>query len=451
MTTSASRNKGPGRPALLQALIDSFRTPDLRFKILFTIGMLFVFRALAHVPVVNVDKGMISRLFEQGDPTGQLLGFFDLFSGGGLRSLSIISLGVYPYITASIIMQIMNPVIPYLQNLAKEGEQGRQKINQITHYMMIPIAIAQGYGQLTLMKRLGGISEESFSSTFGLDTIAILLSLAAGTTFLVWLGELITEHGIGNGVSIIIFAGIVANFPTVIGQGFIQRNSNLGGLLTLVILGLVIVFLIVLFNEVQRRIPVQYGRSSFRGGRMYRQQGTSYLPLRVNSAGMIPLIFAFSIMILPATLASFFADPTSESIGGKIANFFTVTFSPDTAWYWLFVFILVVAFTFFYTMIMFQQQNLPATLQRNGGFIPGIRPGKPTGDYLNRLIIRITWGGAIFLGLIAVMPYFATLITDIKAIQLSSASLLIVVGVALDTLRQLESQLLMRNYEGFMN
>ena len=184
---------------------------------------------------------------------------------------------------------------------------------------------------------------------------------------------------------------------------------------------------------------------------MYRQQGTSYLPLRVNSAGMIPLIFAFSIMILPATLASFFADPTSESIGGTIANFFTVTFSPDTAWYWLFVFILVVAFTFFYTMIMFQQQNLPATLQRNGGFIPGIRPGKPTGDYLNRLIIRITWGGAIFLGLIAVMPYFATLITDIKAIQLSSASLLIVVGVALDTLRQLESQLLMRNYEGFMN
>ena len=218
----------------------------------------------------------------------------------------------------------------------------------------------------------------------------------------------------------------------------------------LVILGILIVYLIVIFTEAQRRVPVQYGRSVFRGGRMYKQGGATFLPLRVNAAGMIPLIFAFSIMILPATVASYMADPTSTSFFAGVANFFSRNLSPQGATYWIFVFILVVVFAFFYTLVVYQQQNLADNLQKNGGFIPGIRPGRPTSDYLNRVIIRITWGGAIFLGIVAVLPFFATQITDIRAISLSSASLLIMVGVALDTLRQLEAQLMMRNYEGFL-
>ena len=442
---SRTEQQTPSRPALLQALIDAFRIPDLRARILFTLGMLVLFRFLAHVPVVSVDPGALRSIFEQN----QILGFLDLFSGGGLRNMSIVALGVYPYITASIVMQLMVPVVPQLQALSKEGEQGRQRMNQITHYLAVPIAVAQGYGQLTLLSRLGGLSANAFSGGLDLQTLGMIVSMTAGTMFLVWLGELITEKGIGNGISIIIFAGIVAQFPTLLGQGFLDRN-NLTGLLLLAGLGLLIVYLIVMFTEAQRRIPVQYGRSVFRGGRMYRQSGTTHLPLRVNSAGMIPLIFAFSIMILPATVASYFALPGDTSFMGRIFNFFATTFDPTNLVYWVFVFILVMAFTFFYTLVTFQQQNLAENLQRNGGFIPGIRPGRPTAEYLNRVIIRITWGGAFFLGIVAILPYFATQITDVRAIQLSGASLLIMVGVALDTMRQLEAQLLMRNYEGFL-
>ncbi len=445
MRASTTRTQGPERPALLQAMIDAFAIPDLRGKILFTLGMLVVFRFLAHIPVIGIDRGALSNVFQEN----QLLGFLDLFSGGGLRNLSIVALGVYPYITSSIVTQLMTPVVPRLQALAKEGEAGRQRINQLTHYLMIPIALAQGYGQLSLMQQLGGLSGIGFTGGLGLQTVSVVLSLAAGTTFLVWLGELITERGIGNGVSIIIFAGIVAGFPSLVGQGFLARN-NLAGLLLLVVVGVLIVYSIVLFTEAQRRVPVQYGRSVFRGGRMYRQSGTTFLPLRVNSAGMIPLIFAFSIMILPATVASYLTNPLSQSAAGRIGRFFVTAFDPQGFTYWAFSFVLVVMFTFFYTLVIFSQQNLADNLQKNGGFIPGIRPGQPTADYLNRVIIRITWGGAIFLGLVAVMPYFAALLTDIRAIQLSSASLLIMVGVALDTLRQLEAQLLMRNYEGFL-
>ncbi|MDO8750233.1 MAG: preprotein translocase subunit SecY [Dehalococcoidia bacterium] len=445
MRASTTRTQGPERPALLQAMIDAFVIPDLRARILFTLGMLVVFRFLAHIPVIGIDRGALSNVFQQN----QLLGFLDLFSGGGLRNLSIVALGVYPYITASIVVQLMTPVVPRLQALAKEGESGRQRMNQFTHYLMVPIALAQAYGQLSLMQQLGGLSGTGFTGGFGLQTMAVVLSLAAGTTFLVWLGELITERGIGNGVSIIIFAGIVAQFPTLVGQGFLERN-NLAGLLLLLVVGSLIVYLIVLFTEAQRRVPVQYGRSVFRGGRMYRQSGTTFLPLRVNSAGMIPLIFAFSIMILPATIASYLTNPTSQTVAGRIGRFFVTTFDPQGLTYWAFSFVLVVVFTFFYTLVIFSQQNLADNLQKNGGFIPGIRPGHPTADYLNRVIIRITWGGAIFLGMVAVLPYLATQVTDVRAIQLSSASLLIMVGVALDTLRQLEAQLMMRSYEGFL-
>ncbi|MFN3975346.1 MAG: preprotein translocase subunit SecY, partial [Dehalococcoidia bacterium] len=281
-----------------------------------------------------------------------------------------------------------------------------------------------------------------------LGTAAMVFSMTAGTMFLVWLGELITERGIGNGVSIIIFGGIVANLPQIVSQGFVERQ-NTTGLLFLGVIGVAIVALIVLFTEAQRRIPVQYGRTVFRGGVIRRAAGSSYIPMRVNSAGMIPLIFAFSILILPATVAQYF-NTGSASFGSRLAATVVRIFDSTHWFYWAMLFILVVLFTFFYTMVIFSQMNLADNLQKGGGFIPGIRPGKPTEEYLTKVIVRITWAGALFLGFVAILPYLAALVTDVRAVQLSSTALLIVVGVALDTMRQLEAQLLMRHYEGFI-
>jgi preprotein translocase subunit SecY len=337
--------------------------------------------------------------------------------------------------------------MPGLKALSQEGEFGRQKINQYTHFLTVPIAFMQGWGQLTLLRSSGVLPGVDFG--LNLHTFAMMLSLVAGTMFLVWLGELITERGLGNGVSLIIFGGIVASLPQMLGRGFLE-NDYVSTLIMLGVIAFALIYIIVFFNEAQRRVPVQYGRSVFRGGRMQRQSGSSFLPIRVNTAGMIPLIFAFSIIILPGTIASYFNDPLSDGFLNSIASFFASTLDPSNLPYWIAVFILVVMFTFFYTLVIFQQQNLSETLQRNGGFIPGIRPGLPTQEYLNRVIIRITWGGALFLGGIAIVPYFVSEITGIQALTLSSTSLLIMVGVALDTMRQLESQLLMRNYEGFL-
>ena len=440
---AARAQQQSSRPQLIQSMIDAMRVPDLRAKILFTLAMLVVFRFVAQVPVPGVDTQALAQAFQQQ----ALLGFLDLFSGGALSNLSVAALGVYPYITASIVMQILVPAIPSLKAISQEGDLGRQKINQITHYATVPIAFLQSWGQLTLLRQSGVLPGVDFGLNIG--TMAMLFSMVAGTMFLVWLGELISERGLGNGISLIIFGGIVANFPTVIGQGFLE-SDQMAGLLLLAIFGFGIIFVIVLFNEAQRRVPVQYGRSIYRGGQMQRQSGSTFLPLRVNSAGMIPLIFAFSIIILPATIFSYFQNPLSDSFFAQMAKFFTDTLDPANLPYWIAVFFLVVIFTFFYTLVVFQQQNLSENLQRNGGFIPGIRPGRPTQEYLNRVIIRITWGGALFLGIIAIIPFFVTQATDVRALTLSSTSLLIMVGVALDTMRQLEAQLLMRNYEGFI-
>ena len=434
-----------GPPRLFKAAIDSFRIPDLRSKILFTLAMLAVFRLMAQVPIPGINQDRLDALFD----TNQLLGFLDLFSGGALRNLSIAALGVFPYITSSIVMQFLTPVIPPLQRLSKEGELGRQRINRIVHFMTVPIALAQGYGQLQLIQQAGvidGVWSGPGSSGDPVATVAMLASLVAGTMFLVWLGELITEKGIGNGISLIIFSGIVAGFPGLMQQFTDQTNAL--GMIWLIFIGFGIIALIVIFTEGHRRIPVQYGRSIFRGGRMYRQSGATYLPIRVNSAGMIPLIFASSLVILPGTIANF-VGVRSDWLG-SIADFFVGVFDPTNFVYWLLFGGLTIAFAFFYTLVVFQQQNMAENLQRNGGFVPGIRPGQPTQDYLNRVILRITWGGAIFLGFIAFAPFLASLITDVQALLLPSISLLIVVGVGLDTLRQLEAQLLMRNYEGFL-
>ncbi|MBM2826113.1 MAG: preprotein translocase secY subunit [Dehalococcoidia bacterium] len=429
---------------MLENLINAWKSPDLRRKLLFTFGMLVAFRFIAHVPVPGVDLFRLQSLLQQN----QLLGFLDLFSGGAFRNLSVASLGVYPYITASIIMQLMAPVIPALANIAKEGEMGRHKINQYTHWLTVPLAALQAYGQLILLQSQGVVSGVGLVGGNILLTLAMVISMTAGTVLLVWIGELITEHGIGNGVSVIIFGGIVSGLPQLLGQSFLTTN-NLGGLLVLAIIGVLILASVVFFTEAQRRVPVQYSRSQFRGGRMYRQSGASYIPLRVNSAGMIPLIFAFSIMIFPGTVASYFTVSDISWVKNT-ASFINRLFDTTGFFYWALLFILVVAFAFFYTLVVFQQQNLAENLQKNSGFVPGIRPGRPTADYFNSVLIRITWAGAVFLGVVAVMPYFAQLITTVQAIQISSTAILIVAGVALDTMRQLEAQLLMRQYEGFI-
>jgi len=429
------------RSRLIQALIDAFSLPDLRRKLLFTIGILVIFRFVAHIPVPGVDRAALNELFE----SNQLLGMLDMFSGGAMRNFSVAAMGVYPYITASIIMQLLVPVIPALRSLSQEGDAGRHKINQYTHWLTIPLAALQGYAQLALMRSQGVIG-----TTDSLATFAIIVSLVAGTVFCVWLGELITERGVGNGVSIIIFGGILAGLPQGIGRGFIAQE-NLVGLIVFIIVALALIVFIVIFTEGHRRIPVQYAKTAFRGARMYRQTGSTYVPLRVNTAGMIPLIFAMSLMIFPSTIASYFVDPVNPNFASTIVDWFSPGSPlPIGLFYWIVYFLLVVGFAFFYTMVIFEQMDLARTLQRQGGFIPGVRPGKPTTDYLNRVINRITWGGALFLAIVAIIPFFVREITGIAALTLSSTGILIVVGVALDTMKQIEAQLTMRRYEGFL-
>ena len=426
------------RPRAIQAIIDAFSLPDLRQKLIFTFVILVIFRFIAHVPVPGVNPDKLKELFANN----QLLGMLDLFSGGAMRSFSVAAMGVYPYITASIVMTLLVPVIPRLQAMSQEGETGRQKVNQITHWLTVPLAALQGYAQLALFRSQGVVDPGG-----ALGTASIIVTLAAGTMFCVWLGELITERGIGNGVSIIIFGGIVAGFLDLVGRGIVARGQ-LMGLITFVVLAVIIIALIIVFTEAHRRIPVQYARSQMRGTKMYRQSGTTHIPLKVNMAGMILLIFAMSIMLFPGQIASWFAAPAGET--PNFANSVVNLFDPNKALYWGLYFVLVLAFAFFYTMILFQQQDLAKTLQQQGGFVPGIRPGEPTRGYLNGVVTRITSGGALFLAVVAVMPYLAQKITNVQVLQLSSTGLLIMVGVALDTMKQLEAQLLMRKYEGFL-
>ena len=429
------------RPRLLQAMLDAFSLPDLRRRIIVTVGILVVFRFVAHVPLPGVDLDALQELFE----SNALLGMLDLFSGGAMKQFSVAAMGVYPYITASIIMILLVPVIPRLQALSQEGEGGRNKINLITHWLTVPLAGLQGYSQIIILQRADPpVLGEMTPLLLG----TMIVSMIAGTMFLVWLGELITEKGIGNGISMIIFGGIVAGYVQLIGRaGLAAQSGQAGGVAGYIIIVLVTIIAIVIFTEAHRRIPVQYAKSVFRGGRMYRQAGSTHIPLRVNTAGMIPLIFAMSIVIFPSMIASYFAAPAGAD--PNFANSVMNVFSSDGALYWILFFVLTMAFAFFYTMVIFQQQDLPGTLQRQGGFIPGIRPGKHTENYLNQVIRRITWAGALFLAVVGIVPLIAKNATNID-LQFSSMGLIIVVGVVLDTMKQIEAQLTMRRYEGFI-
>jgi preprotein translocase subunit SecY len=366
-----------------------------------------------------------------------------MLSGGAMENFSVVMMGVYPYITASIIMQLVTPLIPSLQELAKEGEQGRNKLNLYTYWLTIPLAAVQGFGQATFLAHQGVIAGFGLM-TSPLQTISTVITLTAGTMFAMWLGELITEQGIGNGVSIIIFGGIVSGVPQTVGQ---LLASNPMALVILSALTVVTVAAIVIIQEGHRRVPVQYGKR-VRGTRIYGGQST-HIPLRINSAGMIPLIFAQSFLIFPGVIAQLFVTASNPVVAG-IANAVYEAFNRTGPMYWILYFFMVVGFTYFYTDVIFRQQNLPEALQRQGGFIPGIRPGKRTEDYLNSVLQRITLVGAVFLGVVALLPFFARSFTNVQTLLITSTGLLIVVGVVLDTMKQLEAQLLMRHYEGFI-
>jgi len=423
--------------------LNAFKLPDLRRKILFTLAMLVAYRFAAHVPVPGVNADALRQLFQNN----QLLGLLDMFSGGAMSSFSVVAMGVYPYITAQIIMQLLQPLIPPLQRLAQEGEAGQAKMNQITHIATVPLAALQALAQINMFSR-GAVPVLENFNLFAADTfvasLATVATLTAGTMFAIWLGELITEQGIGNGISIIIFGGIVAQIPQRVAQ---DMSTNIPGLIAFAVIGVVTVAAIVFIYEGQRRIPVQYGKR-VRGTKIYGGQST-HIPLKVNSAGMIPLIFASSLLILPGVVASYLQFSDSQVIAG-IAQGIVNLFDNEKILYWMMYFMMVVGFTYFYTDVIFQQQNMPENLQKHGGFIPGIRPGARTAEYLNRVLRRITLVGALFLGSVAVLPFFVSRLTPMTTMIVTSTGLLIVVGVVIDTMKQLEAQLLMRHYEGFL-
>jgi preprotein translocase subunit SecY len=441
---------------MLKAVRNAFSLPDLRRKILFTFLILFIYRAASHIPVTGVDQQALRDFMARGEAGSQLLGFLDLLSGGALANFSVMAMGVYPYITASIIMQLLTPIIPRLEQMAKEPGW-REKQNQYTYWLTVPLAALQGYGQAVFLQRSVGIN---VLPHFGFDidplgTLATIATMTAGTIFAVWLGGLITEQGIGNGVSLIIFGGIVASMPQNVGGFVIGQDYT--GLLIFALITAATIAVIVIVQEGQRRIPVQYGKR-VRGTRVYGGQ-SAHIPLRVNSAGMIPLIFAQSIMIFPSTIASYFYRPEATGFVQRIINGVYETLQPsgDAFVYWIMYFVMVIGFTYFYTDVIFRQQNLAESLQRQGGFIPGMRPGKRTEEYLNRVVQRITLVGAIFLGTVAILPWLVQLVPGLQrtgmqtqSLLITSTGLLIVVGVVLDTMKQLEAQLLMRHYEGFI-
>ncbi|MCP4538579.1 MAG: preprotein translocase subunit SecY [Chloroflexi bacterium] len=443
---------------MIQALRNALALPDLRRKLLYTLLILVVYRLASHVPVPGVDQAALQQLLESTTGAGSFLNMMNLLSGGAVANFSVMANGVYPYITAQIIFSLLQPIIPALERVAEEGEAGQRKINQWTYYLAIPLGLLQAIGQARIFS---SGSATPILPHFGFDspenalsTVAVLVAMTAGTMFAIWLGDLITEQGIGNGLSMIIFGGIVSRMPQNLRRIFdsaaIYDNPQVMGFVMLGIVLIILIitmFVIVVVQEGERRIPVQYGKR-VRGIKMYAG-GSSHIPLKVNTAGMIPLIFAQSILTFPAVISQFFVNSENARLGDfaeGVMNFF----SGQSPWYGAIYFFAVVGFTYFYTDIMVQQQDLPGALQRQGGFIPGIRPGKKTADFINSVYRRITLVGAIFLGGVAVLPYIVDIFLETNILLITASGLLIVVGVVLDTMRQLEAQLLMRHYEGFM-
>jgi preprotein translocase subunit SecY len=420
---------------LLETLRNLFKIPDLKKRLYFTLGMLVVVRLGSHLPLPGVNKEALTNLFAQGG----IMGFFDLFAGGALSRFSVFALGIMPYINASIIMQLLTAVIPTLEQWAKEGEEGRDKITKITRYSTVFLAIVQAFGISVWLQSMGVLMISGFSFRF-----LLLITLTAGTCFLMWLGEQITDFGIGNGISIIIFAGIIAQIPSELAQTIklLQVGEiSIISLLSLIIIGIIVVGGVIAIQQGQRRIPVQYAKRVI-GRKMYGGQST-HIPLRVNQAGVIPIIFASAFLLFPATIAQFFQNITfMKSISEAL--------SPGQPLYLVLYSILIILSTFFYSAITFNPINLADNMKKYGGFIPGIRPGKNTSVFIDHIMTRITLSGAIFLTIIAILPNILIKITGITTFYFGGTSILIMVGVALETVQQIESHLLMRHYEGFI-
>lgn len=412
---------------------------DLRKKVLFILGILVAYRLAANIPLPGVDATQLKQLFDGN----QLLGMLNVFSGGGLSNISIVLLGVGPYITASIIMQLMTTIVPALERLYKEeGEAGRQKFNSWTRWLTVPFAGIQAFAMISLLK-----SQNVFIDLTSFRMVAIIITATAGSILLMWLGELITEKGLGNGVSMMIFAGIVAALPTGVSRFAATWDpSQFFSYFAFFLVGAITIAGVILVNEGQRIIPVSYAKR-VRGSQVYG--GTaSHLPLKVNQAGVIPIIFAVSIILIPTMLASFIA----QSFQGKPVADIAIkvsAFLQDQFVYGSIFFVLVILFTYFYTTVVFDPYKISENLQKQGGYVPGIRPGQATADHLHYIIMRITLAGSVFLGLIAVLPYIVQGITHIQALQIGGVSILIVVSVVLEFIKHTESQLAMRSYEGF--
>ncbi len=425
---------------IIQSITGAFAIPEVRKKILFTIFILVIFRFLAFIPVAGIDVRALASLFERN----QFLGLLDVFSGGTLSRFSIIALGLNPYINASIILQLMTMIFPALEKLSKEGEQGREKINQYTRWLTIPLSALQGFGVVALLRSQGIVGNTDIISI-----VTIVLTLGAGTMLLMWLGELITQYGIGNGVSMLIFAGIIGQLPTSIGQTvFGSVNVNYFNLAVFAVMAILVIAGVIFISEGARKIPVQYARR-VRGSTVIGGGEDTHLPLRVNQAGVIPIIFAVSLILIPSMLGQYLGNASNAQVA-DFARWLSMTFDPTKATYNVTYFILVFAFTFFYTAISFNTKDISEQLMKNGGFVPGIRPGKPTQDYLNYVLNRITIMGGLFLGTIAILPSIASAITGVTTALIGGTGLLIVVSVILETSKQLESLMVTHNYERFL-
>ncbi|MFO0704469.1 MAG: preprotein translocase subunit SecY [Candidatus Andersenbacteria bacterium] len=429
---------------MFKKLLKVLRAKEVRKKILITFALLIAYRLLAHIPLPGVDTTKLAEFISNN----QFVGLLDIFSGGGLSSLSIVLLGTGPYITASIIVQLMTQIIPKLHELQKEGgEAGQRKINQYTRILSIPLAVIQGYGTILIFTRgsaqTGGQPLNILQNLNPALLAEILVVAVAGAVLVMWLGELISEYGVGNGISLLIFAGITARIPTQIRQtGATFEQADFGPLLGIIAVALVVIAAVVFIQEAQRNIPVRYARQMRGAGSL--GGAATHLPLRINQAGVVPIIFALSILLFPGLIANFTANvhnQTVQNISHAVVNFIN-----NQTYYAIVYFVLVVLFTFFYTSIIFEPKSIAENIQKQGGFIPGIRPGTPTARYLSKVLYRIVPLGAVFLGVVAVLPFLLRSTFNIQTISIGGTSLLIAVAVILETLQKLESQLVEHEY-----
>lgn len=415
-----------------------WKLPDVRNKLLFVFAMLVVFRAAAVIPVPGVDVSNLKNFFQDS----QLLGLLNIFSGGGLERFSIVAMGVAPYITSSIIFQLLVMIVPKLEALQKEGEYGRQKINQYTRYLTVPLAVIQAYGLIALLRQG---SKPVLGELDPFTMALMILTLTAGTIFLMWIGELISEKKVGNGISLLIFAGIIAGLPGALRTFEVLDQSQIINLITFIIIGLLTIVVVVIMTEGQRNIPVTYARR-VRG--MSMGSVDTHLPIRVSQAGVIPIIFAISIILFPPTIAQFFVGAKTQLIADAARK--VIVFFNDTTAYGILYFILVIAFTYFYTSVIFKPDQISENLQKQGGFIPGIRPGRPTAEFLQDTVNKLILPAALFFGIIAVLPLVMQQFTGITSLAVGGTSLLIVVSVAIETFKQIEAQMTARDYEEFL-